>query len=67
MSQFFASSGQRIGASSLASVLPVNIQGWFPLGLAGLFSLLSKGLSRVFSLVNVNLSTKYILTSSEMQ
>ena len=43
----FASGGQSIGAS--ASVLPVNIQDWFPLGLAGLISLLSKGLSRVFS------------------
>ena len=47
MSQFFASGSQSIGAS--ASVLPVNIQGWFPLGLTGLISLLSKGLSRVFS------------------
>ena len=42
-----ASGGQTIGAS--ASVLPMNIQGWFPLGLTGLISLLSKGLSRVFS------------------
>ena len=42
MSRLFASGGQRIGAS--ASVLPVNIQGWFPLGLTGLISLLSKGL-----------------------
>ena len=47
MSQFFASSGQSIGAS--ASVLPMNIQCWFPLGLTGLISLLPKGLSRVFS------------------
>ena len=46
MSQF-ASGGQSIRAS--ASVLPVNIQGWFPLGLTGWISLLSKGLSRVFS------------------
>ena len=38
-----------IGASDSASVLPVNIQGWFPLGLTGLIFLLSKGLSRVFS------------------
>ena len=45
MSQF-ASGGQSIGAS--ASVLPMSIQGWFPLGLTGLISLLSKGLSRVF-------------------
>ena len=40
---------QNIGASASASILPVNIQGWFPLGLTGLISLLSKGLSRVFS------------------
>ena len=46
MSQLFTSGGQNIGAS--ASVLPMNIQGWFPLGLTG-FILLSKGLSRVFS------------------
>ena len=46
MSQFFASGGQSTGAS--ASVLTVSIQGWFPLGLIGLISLLSKGLSRVF-------------------
>ena len=49
MSQFFPSGGQTIGASALASVLPVNIQDWFPLGLTSLISLLSKGLSRVFS------------------
>ena len=42
-------SGQSIGASASASVLPMNIQGWFPLGLTGLISLLFKGLSRVFS------------------
>ena len=48
-SQPFASSGQSIGTSASASVLPVNIQGWYPLGLTGLISLLSKGLSRVFS------------------
>ena len=50
-SKIFASGGQSIGASALASVLPMNIQGWFPLGLAGLISLLSKGLSRVFSTI----------------
>ena len=44
MSRLFASGGQSIGASTSASVLPVNIQGWFPLGLTGLISLLSKGL-----------------------
>ena len=49
MSQFFASGGQSIRASASASVLPMNIQDWFPLGLTGLISLLSKGLSRVFS------------------
>ena len=46
-SQLFISGGQSTGAS--ASVLPMNIQSWFPLGLTGLISLLSKGLSRIFS------------------
>ena len=45
----FASGDQSVGASASASVLPMNIQDWFPLGLTGLISLLSKGLSRVFS------------------
>ena len=49
MSQFFASGGQSIGASASASVLPMNIQDWFPLGWTGWISLQSKGLSRVFS------------------
>ena len=49
MSQFFASGGQNIGASASASVLPANIQDWFPLGWTGWISLQSKGLSRVFS------------------
>ena len=55
MSQFFASGNQNIGASASASasVLPVNIQDWFPLGLTGLISLQSKGLSRVFSNITV--------------
>ena len=53
MSQLFTSGGQSIGASALASVLPMNIQGWSPLGLTGLISLLSKGLSRVFSKTTV--------------
>ena len=48
-SQFLASGGQSIGTSAPASVLPVNIHHWFPLGLTGLISLLSKGLARVFS------------------
>ena len=53
MSQLFASVAKVLGASTLASVLPMNIQEWFPLGLTGLISLLSKGLSRVFSSVTV--------------
>ena len=44
----FSTGGQNTGASASLPVLPVNIQGWFPLGLTGLISLLSKGLSRVF-------------------
>ena len=48
MNQLFTSGGQSIGVSASASVLPVNIQDWFPLGLTGLISLQSKGLSRVF-------------------
>ena len=47
MNQFFISGGRIIGAS--ASVLPMNIQDWFPLEFTGLISLQSKGLSRVFS------------------
>ena len=47
MSQLFVSGGQSVGAS--ASVFPMNIQGWFPLGFTGLISLEYKGLSRVFS------------------
>ena len=49
MSQLFKSGGQSTGVSASASVLPINIQDWFPLGLTALISLLSKGLSRVFS------------------
>ena len=49
MSQFFTSGGQSIGVSASTSVLPVNIQDWFPLGWVGCISLKSKGLSRVFS------------------
>ena len=49
MSQFFTSGGQIIGVSVLASILPMNIQDWFPLGWTGWISLQSKGLSRVFS------------------
>ena len=49
VSWLFASGGQSIEASASASFLPVNIQGWFPLGLTGLISLMFKGFSRVFS------------------
>ena len=48
-SQFFVSDGQSIGVSASASVLPMNIQGWWPLGWTGWISLQSKGLSSVFS------------------
>ena len=53
VSQFFASGGQSVEASASASVLPVNIQGWFPLGLTALISFQSKGISRVFSSTTV--------------
>ena len=49
MSWLFTLCGQSIGPSASTSVLPVNIQDWFPLGLTDLISLWSKGLSRVFS------------------
>ena len=53
VSHLFASCRQSIGASASASFLPVNSQGWFPLGLTGLISLMSKELSRVFSSITV--------------
>ena len=53
VSQLFASCGQSTGALASAAVLPVNIQGWFPLGLTGLNSLLTNGLSRVFSSITI--------------
>ena len=49
VSQLFTSGGQSIGAGASAPLLPMNIQGWFPLGLTSLISLLSEGPSRVFS------------------
>ena len=48
MSQFFASGGKSIRVSASASVLPMNIRDWFPLGWTGWISLQSKGLSRIF-------------------
>ena len=62
MSQFFTSGGQSIGASASASVLPMNIQDWFPLGWTGWISLQSKGLSRVFS--NITIQKHQFLGSS---
>ena len=53
VSQFFTSGGQSIGVLASASVPPMNIQDWFPLGLTGFISLQSKGLSRVFSKTTV--------------
>ena len=49
MSHFFASGGQIIGVLASTSVLPMNVQDWFPFGWTGWISLQSKGLSRVFS------------------
>ena len=49
MNQFFASGGQSVGVSASTSVLPMNIQDWYPLGWTGWISLQSKELSRVFS------------------
>ena len=51
VSQLFASGGQRIGVSASASVLPMSIQGWLPLGWTGWISFQSKGLSRVFGVL----------------
>ena len=53
VSWLFTSGGQSIGTSASASILPMNIQGWFPLGLSGLICLLSKGISRVFSNITI--------------
>ena len=54
MSQLFPLGPQSTGASASASVLPMNTQGWFPLGLIGLISMLFKGLSRVFSSTTIS-------------
>ena len=63
MSQLFASGGESIGALASASVLPMTIQGWFPLGWAGLISLQSKGLSRAFSNTRVQKHQFFTLDS----
>ena len=62
VSQLFTSGGQSIGVSASASVLPMNIQGLFPLGLTGLILLQSKGLSSVFSNTTVIYVCVYIHT-----
>ena len=62
ISQFFASGGQSIGVSASTSVLPMNIQDWFPLGWTGWISLQSKGLSKVFSTTTVQ-SINYLVLS----
>ena len=61
MSQLFKSGGQSTGVSALTSVLPMNIQDWFPLGWTGWISLLSKGLSRVFSNTTVQIVVIFYL------
>ena len=62
MSQFFASGGQSVGVSASASVLPMNIQDWFPLGWTGWISLLSERLSRVFSNTTVQSINALVLS-----
>ena len=64
VSQLFAWGGQSIVASALASVPPMNIQDWFPLGWTGLISLLSKGLSRVFSSTTIQMHQFFSTQSS---
>ena len=66
MSQFFTSSGQRIGASASALVLPMNIQDWFLLGLTGLISMQSEGLSRVLEhYINMENHPKLLIQKHE--
>ena len=64
MSQFVSSGSQSIGVSASASVLPMHIQGWFPLGLFGLISLQSQGPLRVFRLQHNNLKTSVLRSSA---
>ena len=63
VSQSFASGGQSIGVLASASVLPMNIRDWFPLGLMGFISLQSKELSRVFSNTTVQ---KYLFSGPQL-
>ena len=62
MSQLFTSGGQYIGVSASASILPMSIQGWFPLGLIGWVSLKSKGPSRVFCRTTVQKHQSLVLS-----
>ena len=62
MSQFFTSDGQSIGVSASASVLPMNIQDWFPLGWIGWISLQSKGLCRILSNTTVQKHRSSVLS-----
>ena len=64
VSQFFTSDSQSIGVSASASVLPMNVQGWFPLGLTGWISLQSKGLSSIFSNTTVQKHISLALSKS---
>ena len=64
MNQLFTSGGQSTGVSASTSVLPVNTQDWFPLGWTGWISLLSKGLSRVFSIYLILIYGRMKLISS---
>ena len=66
MSQLFAWGGQIIGVSASASVLPMNIQDWSPLGWTGWISLQSKGLSRVFSNTTVQKASIYSLSNFQI-
>ena len=65
MSQFFTSGSQSIGVSVSASVLPMNIQDWFPSGWTGWISLLCKGLSRIFSNTTVQKHSTIKLSRKE--
>ena len=62
MNQFFVSGGQSIGVSASASILPMTIHDWFPLGWTGLTSFLTKGLSRVFSSTTVKSINSLVLS-----
>ena len=66
VNQFFTSSGQRVGVSTSASVLPMNIQDWFPLGFIGWIFLQSKGFSRVFSNTTVQ-KNQFFSTQSSLR